>query len=809
MDSENRYPVEKFCCAGCRFVYRMIHEHGLQSFYEIKERAVTDTDGGRPARVEGGRYLHFDDPAFVEQYVRGAAEDFSQVEFYLPDMYCAACVWLLEKLPELVKGVRECRVDFGRLKTFVSYDPREVKLSAIASSLDRFGYPPAPAKLKGRDDSGKSAEKQHLLRMGVAGFCAGNIMLLAICLYQGVFTGIEQKFEEYFRWVSMMLALPVMLYSAVPFYRTAIGGLRMGRLHIDLPIVFSIVLAFVLSVFNTMTGRPDVYFDSITALVFLLLAGRWFQRRGMQRASAALELSGSFLPLMAEKKTASGVAEVYSGALVPGDLVLVRKGSVVPADGKVSEGTSTLNNAVLTGESLPVPATSGSLVFAGTSNVEADLIVEVLACGEDSRVGRLLQNLEREAHRPAAIVELADRVGAWFVVVLFILAAGTGVFWLSSGIFVAIDRVLALLVLACPCALGLATPVALSVALARAARSGLLIRGSDTIERIVNLRQIYFDKTGTLTEGVLTVVECDILASSERRIWKVVEELESVSTHPVAASLLKFANSKETPAGDGENLFRETENFQGKGVMGTAHDGSLWRIGSWSWIQEYADGGSAVSVIQKMLRSSLSPVVLAKDQQIVAVFGIGDTPRKDALETIEWFRREGFKMGILSGDDPAIAQAIGRELGFKENEVHGGLSPEDKLSFIRRSGAETQVAMVGDGMNDAAALGAASVGIGVHGGAEICLKKADVFAARAGIEPVQRLFVGARRTMRVIHRNIVFSLIYNAAGATAAILGYIDPLVAAILMPLSSITVISSSLLAKTFEVNPLTRTWK
>lgn len=799
----DQYSEAKFCCSGCRFVYRMIHEHGLQSFYDIKER--TAVAAARPARVEGSRFVHFDDPVFLENYVRETRQGLLQVEFYLPDMYCAACVWLLEKLPELLEGVHESRVDFGRLRIFVTYNREKTRLSLIARALDQFGYPPAPARQKGRDEAVSRAEKQHLLRMGVAGFCAGNIMLLAICLYQGLYTGIEQKFEEYFRWVSMLLALPVMLYSAVPFYRTAAGGLRMRRLHIDLPIVFSILLAFLLSVFNTFTGRPDVYFDSITALVFLLLAGRWFQRRGMQRAAAALENSGTFLPLMAEKKTPAGILETYSGALVPGDVLLVRAGKIVPVDGKVIEGVSTVNNAVLTGESMPVPAAPGSMIFAGATNLESDLTLQALACGGETRVGKLLENLEREAQRPAGVVELADRVGAWFVVALFMLAGVTALMWYPSGVFVAIDRVLALLVLACPCALGLATPVALSVALAQAARAGLLIKGSDTIERLSRIKEVYFDKTGTLTEGALEVVKYEIFDTAENRIWQALCGLEQVSSHPLAAALLHLAGEKEISSAS-QLVFESRTVLQGMGVEGRCSNGTLWRVGSWKWL---GSGTGVVSAaVEEMLGEGLSPVVLMRDSAPVAVFGIGDRLRGDARETVEWFKSEGYLTGILSGDNESIVKSAGRGLGFRDKWVLGELSPEDKLNFICQRRERTQVAMVGDGINDAAALGAACVGIGVHGGAEVCLKSADVYATSPGIEPVRRLFAGAKRCMRVIYRNIGFSLVYNIAGATAAMAGYVNPLIAAVLMPLSSITVISSSLLSRTFGTDS-GRTWK
>ncbi|MFV2073228.1 MAG: heavy metal translocating P-type ATPase [Thermoanaerobaculales bacterium] len=778
----------QFCCSGCRVAWAVIHEHGLDSYYDIHTRVGAPEQA---ARHSGKSFAEFDDPAFHELYCLTDASGLATVELYLEGVHCAACVWLVEKLTVVVDGVAEVRLDLGRSLAHVTWDPEATGLSTVARFLDSIGYTPHPFRGVEARDMARREERALIIRIAVAGAVAGNVMLIAFALYGGRFHGISSQFEQLFRWLSLGLSLPSVGWCALVFYRGAWAALKTRILHMDLPIAIGILAGFTQGAINTLRGAGEIYFDSVTALIFFLLVGRFVQRRQQRAAASSTELLFSLAPSIARLMTPGGIREVPLEALAAGMVVEVRAGDSIPADGVIIEGSSTLDRSVLTGESLPAAAAVGDPVHSGTVNLSRRLLVEVRTTGEDTRVGRLMRLVEEGAQRRAPVVLLADRISGWFVAVVLALASVTLAIWLYLDPEHAVEHAVALLIVSCPCALGLATPLAVSAAIGRAARKKILIKGGDALENLARPGRMILDKTGTLTEGRLAVIRW----WGDETVRPLVAAVEEVSAHPIARAL------SEAFAGEGKAAAADAHEIIGAGVTGIVA-GRRIMVAS-PGHTEFEHGvlpTEAAAAVSEFAGEGLSPVVVAVDGKVIAVAGIGDPLRPDTAAALDAIRNRGWQVEILSGDHPDVVRSILRDVDVELSAGRGGASPEDKLEVVREAAETGSVVMVGDGVNDAAALAAATVGIGVHGGAEAALAAADVYLGRPGLAPVVDLLRGARRTFGVIRRNLVLSLTYNVVAVSFAMTGHMSPLLAAVLMPLSSMTVVLSSYKARTFE---------
>ncbi|MEM7167147.1 MAG: heavy metal translocating P-type ATPase [Planctomycetota bacterium] len=788
---------DSFCCAGCRTVYAMIHGEGLDRFYEMRERQG-DELSGRPPAPGQRTYAEFDDVEFQRLYSRPLPAGRMAVDLHVDAIHCAACVWLLERIGQKLPGVAEVRVDLGRSRVCVDWDPTRVQLSAIARHFDKFGYAPEAPRGDGRDEQVRREDRALLLKIAITGAVAGNVMLIAFALYGGALHGMEQNFSDLFRWASLLLTVPAVAWGGIVFFRGAWSALRAGVLHMDLPISIGILAGFVGGAINTITGTGEIYFESVTALIFLLLVGRFLQRRQQRRAAEASQLLYSLAPRWARRVSGDEVQEVPVSALVATDEVEVLAGDVVPADGRVLAGQSNLDVALMTGESRPVAVARDDQILAGTINLTAPLRVRVEQSGECTRVAQLMQLVEESAQRRPRIVKLADRLARWFVTVVLSLAALTAGVWSWLAPEVALDHTIALLVVTCPCALGLATPLAVAAAIGQAARARLLIKGGDVFEKLHQPGVLWLDKTGTLTEGCLRLLSWHGDDTARAALLAV----ERQSSHPIAVALVRDLAS--APAGsdfDGADV-TDVEQVLGGGIRAT-WCGEPLIVGSARFLQEQLPQEALAkqrSVLDDAVQRGHTPILVAIGGKVRGVAALGDALRSSAAATIEQLRQRGWSVGILSGDHRDVVDAVGAELGIDSAVCHGAVTPEEKLRIVEASGADgTATVMVGDGVNDAAALAAASVGVAMHGGAEAALTAADVYLGDGDISSVAELVRGADRTVRVIRRNLLFSLGYNVIGASLAIAGLVHPLVAALLMPTSSLTVIVSSYRARLF----------
>lgn len=766
---------EQFCCAGCRAAFELV----------AACRVALPDGAGEERRGSGARYGEFDDPAFVSLFVKPADGGLSSIELMVEGVHCASCVWLLERLPRVVPGVIESRLNV-RLRTLrVVFDGSVAQVSAIARAVDGFGYRPHPAKGSSLRELHQRELRRQLIELGIAASLAGNVMILAFALYGGVFGGIEPRFEQPFRWVSMVLGVACLAWPGRVFFRGAWAAVRTRAGNLDLPIAIALGTGGVMGVVNTVRGAGELYFDSVTAVVFLLLVGRFVHHRQQRWSADSLELLFSLIPARARLVEGGTRRVVPIESIELGQVVEVLPTESVPTDGVIQRGSTSVDQALLTGEARPVDLAAGDTVAAGSVNLGSPIVVRVTAVGRETRAGRLMALIERAATERPRLSTFTDRVGSWFVVAVLLAAAVTAAVWLPRDPEAALSHAMAMLIVTCPCMFGLATPLAMSTAIGRVARRGILIKSPAAIESLSVPGVLVLDKTGTLTEARPTVRRW----YGHAGVRGAVAAVESMVQHPVARALASFDWT-----GEPQPVVEELRHTLGGGVEARV-DGVPMIIGSPKHVKERGAmcGPAARLWEQAIVAAGESPVLVAVGGEVVAAAGIGDRVRDEASDVLTRLRAMGWSVRMLSGDHVEAAAAVGRRLGFATDEVMAGVDPEGKVKCIEalRSVAQATgrpVVMVGDGVNDAAALAAATVGVAVHGGAEASLAAADVAIQTPGVDGLIELASGARRTMMTIRLVLWASVVYNVVAAGLTVAGEITPWIAAIIMPLNSLT---------------------
>lgn len=779
---------QQFCCNGCRGAFAVITGCGLDQYYRLAEAART-----APPRVEGEAsvYAYYDDAEFMRLHTRPLPGGLCSIDLTVAQVHCMACVWLLEKLPGIVPGVRTAEVRIAPPAVRLSFDPAQVRLSVIADTMARLGYAPNAAREATARDARKAEDRRRLIRLAIAGAIAGNVMMFAFVLYGGLFVGIEPAYERLFRVLSGALGIASLLGPGWEFFVSAWRSVRARALNLDVPICFALAAGGAMGLVNVVLGRGELYFDSLTMLVFLLLVGRFIQHRQQRWAAGSVEVLFNLVPRRANRVDGDSVRVVSVESLNAGDLVQVLAGESFPADGVVESGRSTVDLSLLTGETRPMAISAGSIVLAATVNLGGMVHVRITAAGAQTRAARLMELVASTSARRAPIIRFTDRVAAWFVIGVSIAAAATLAVWLRINPSVAVDNATSMLIVTCPCALGIAAPLVMAVAMGRGAQRGVLIKGADVLESLSRPGTIVLDKTGTITMGRSAVVG----VAGDRELLPLAAALERHSSHPVARAIVEHAGTPLI-----EPLVGNVVQVLGGGIAGTV-DGRGVAVGTLSYVT------SRGATIDRDLREQalahsrcgLSPTFVAVDGRVALVLGIGDPVREDSSGSIESLRRRGWSVRLLSGDHADVTGAVGAAMGIEPSACTGGASPEQKLAEIERLGRLGPVVMVGDGVNDAAALSAATVGIAVHGGAEASLSASDVYLNRPGIGPVVELIDASRRTMGAVRRTLWASLGYNIFAGVLAITGVIHPMVAAILMPVSSLTMLAIAVWSETF----------
>lgn len=785
-----------FCCSGCEVIYKTIQSLGLQDFYRYRDLKISPSSISSPSTSS---YQEFQDDEFQKKYVRNPSESERQANLFLEGIHCAGCVWLIEKLPLIHPGVSSASVNLSSGIIDLSWDPSRTSLADIAKRLDSLGYRSHAPSITSISKGRKRENLLMITRIAVAAFCSMNAMLPAISLYEGFYSGMDEKFESYFKWISLILTLPVVTFSAWPFYERSISALKHLKLHIDLPISLALISGFLLSLLNTILGRPYVYFDSISIVIFLLLSGRYLQRMAIEKARLSAGNAPSLIPSRAQRLQGNEFHQVRTDLLKEGDIIEIRAGERVPVDCIIIEGDSHVDNSVITGESLAVECSPESEILAGALNIDGILKAQVKSSSDESRLSRILSTVEQSYGKRPGILEFSDRIGFWFTFSTLSLALVTFAIWYSDGLYPAFEHSIALLLVSCPCAIGLATPAAFSIATGRAARKGILIKGMDTIERLAKAKSLYFDKTGTLSTGTPVIESAFFLKPHTPDQCSRISAMAQVApSHPSSISLVHWLQQNKLHR-DAAYLEGSAKHIPGKGVILRDANENVFRLGSIMWMKEEQIllPPEISSFLDSLISEAKSPLIYSEGNVAMAAFGLTEEPRKDIAEVLSDLKASGRTLNILSGD---INERLVKFVDDLDVEVHiqrGELGPEEKKAIIEKDPAFT--AMIGDGINDSGAMASAGVSVGMKGGLQSIVDVVDVFLMKDDPALIKESFLAADRTMKLVWENLYFSAIYNLAGASAAMLGLVNPLLAAILMPLSSITVIANALRKRTF----------
>jgi Cu2+-exporting ATPase len=765
----------RFCCQGCRGAYRIITGAGLGGFYSKR-------DWSAPGTPEGAFTSAYDD-AFLARFVR-QSETGAEISFLLDGIRCASCIWLIERILGRLDGVAEARANYGTHRVRVRFDPQRLTAAELFVAVSRIGYLPRPYTAAEAQLHAEQERRSLLLRFGTAFFLSMQLMGYSFARYAGYFQGIAADVRNLMQILAAVVTTPVVFYSGWPFLR---GGLRsLGHLlpSMDLLIAAGVLAAYGASLYALVAGG-EVYFDTAAMIVTLILAGRLFENAARRRAAAGVDRLLRLAPDTARRLEGEVVVEVEANRLSPGDHILVRPGERFPVDGLLLAGETEVDEAAVSGEPLPVCRRPGAPVTSGTLNLSAAVTVRVTAAAADSFIARIARLVEAAQARRAPVQRLADRVVAVFVPAVALIAAATYAWWTlfpAAGTSPLLAAV-AVLVIACPCALGLATPTAVLVATGAAAARGILFRGGDVLEATGRLDLAAFDKTGTLTCGRPRVTAIRPAAGSEADLLRLAALAEGGAKHPLAQAILAEAGRRGIAAGRGEGV----RCLPGRGLECDTPAGSL-RVGSRAFLQQSgielppADAGQEQTEVHVALGPDYRGVLLLADQL-----------RPEAAETVARLARLGIRSALLTGDSSAAGVRIGRELAMAE--VHSGMTPEQKTAWVDAAiGRGERVLMVGDGINDAPALSAATVGCAMAGGTDIALETSDLVFTRPDLGHLTLALILARRTLRIIRQNLFWAFAYNVLAIPLAVAGQLTPIHAAAAMALSSVCVVGNSL---------------
>ncbi len=757
--------LREFCCAGCEAVARTIVAGGFEKYYETRSASGPQPQALAPAAI-------YDDPAAQQQFARQLDGHRRAATLILDRIRCAACLWLNEQWLRKLPGLVRVDINYATHRAQVEWDERQTRLSRILEAVRAIGYDAYPFDPQRQADLERAARRAALWRLFVAGFGAMQVMMYAVPAYLDG-GALPPESAQILRWASLVLTLPVIIFSCGPFFGAAWRELRLGRLGLDTPISLGILAGFAASVWATVTGSGEVYFDSISMLVFLLLGARYAELLARGRATRGLDRLSRWMPSFAQRLAGERAEQVAAHALHPGDRVIVAPGERVPADGVVERGHSSADESLLTGESLPVAKAPGAPLTGGSVNLEQPLVMRVTRAGGETTAASIGRLVERAAAARPAIVAGADRIAHWltYVVVGVALAA---LAW-SQDPWIAV----AVLVVTCPCALALAAPIALTAAATRLLERGVALTRSGALETLTRATDIVLDKTGTLTSGRMALARTELRgALDEGQCVALARALEASSRHPMARAFGPGAQAGPVT---------ELTHFPGHGIEARVA-GRRVRIGRAAFCA--ALSGPAPAEERDDPRSC---AYLADESGWLARFVIEDPLRADAARLVDDLHAAGLRVHLVSGDEPRLVAALAGALGIER--FTGAATPQDKFAYVEELQAEGRVvAMLGDGLNDAPVLARADVSMAMGGGAEVAQLQSDLVLLGERLDSVGDVLAQAKRAMRVIRQNFAWAIGYNVLALPLAALGWVGPWEAAVGMAASSFIVVLNAL---------------
>ncbi|MBK5540101.1 cadmium-translocating P-type ATPase [Pseudomonas sp. TH05] len=767
--------AREFCCPGCQAVAEAIVAGGLESYYQHRSEASANPEA-LPVQLVDELALY--DRADVQKPFVRHQGDLAETTLLMEGISCAACGWLIEKHLRSLPAVAEARLNLSNHRLHVSWVDSQLPLSQLLSELRHIGYAAHPYQADRASEQLASENRLALRQLGVAGLLWFQAMMATMATWPEFNIDLSPELHTILRWVALFLTTPIVFYSCAPFFKGAMRDLRTRHLTMDVSVSLAIGGAYIAGIWTAISGVGELYFDAVGMFALFLLAGRYLERRARERTAAATAQLVNLLPASCLRLGADGQSErILLSELALGDRVLVHPGAILPADGKILDGQSSVDESLLTGEYLPQPRTTGDAVTAGTLNVEGALTVEVLALGQDTRLSAIVRLLDRAQAEKPRLAEIADRAAQWFLLLSLIAAAAIGLLWWQLDASRAFWIVLAMLVATCPCALSLATPTALTAATGTLHKLGLLLTRGHVLEGLNQIDTVIFDKTGTLTEGRLALRAIRPLSHLDsEQCLGLAAALENRSEHPIARAFGRAPVAAE-----------EVLSTPGLGLEGRVGEQHL-RIGQPAFV--CALSGAALPALPDEAGQWL---LLGNRQGPLAWFVLDDRLRADARALLAACKARGWRTLLLSGDSSPMVASVAAELGI--DEAHGGLRPDDKLQVLQQLHQQgRKVLMLGDGVNDVPVLAAADISVAMGSATDLAKTSADAVLLSNRLEALVQAFSLARRTRRVIIENLLWAGLYNGLMLPFAALGWITPVWAAVGMSISSLTVVLNAL---------------
>jgi len=764
-----------FCCNGCKTVFEILDQNKLCNYYNLDQ-----TPGISPNLNFGNRFDYLDDTSTIQKLLDFQNEEISKVTFRIPSMHCSSCIWLLENLYKLNNSVTHSQVDFLKKELNVTFNHNDLSLKELVKLVTSIGYEPQILLESVEEKNINKASQTLHLRIGIAGFCFLNVMLFTFPEYLGI-DSIDSFLKNFFITLNLVLSLPVVFYSGWEYFGSALKGLRKKIINIDFPISLGILALFGRSIFEVATQSGSGYFDSLTGLVFFLLIGKFLQEKTYSYLNFERNYK-SFFPLSVTIKLDNSEKSIPINKLMIGNRIVVRKNEIIPADSILLNGDGRIDYSFVTGESKPVDKVSGEFVYAGGRQLSSAIELEVIKEVSQSYLTQLWNNEifnNPDKSSESYFTNFSNIVSKYFTFAILLIASISAALWFQSSITTAFNVFTAVLIVACPCALALSTPFTLGNAMRILGINKLYLRNTSVIEDLAKVDSVVFDKTGTITQlGKSDLIFTGEVLNSLQQ--KMIKSLVRNSTHPLS---IKIYNSLES-----EELFPVTkfDEIPGLGITGVVYGNQL-KVGS----KVFIDGSSEEN-------KSGTNIYVSVNENLLGYFSITNSYRKGIGEVIKEIGTK-YNLSLLSGDNEGEKHNLLKFFNDEKN-LHFDQSPEDKLEFIKSNQkAGKKVLMIGDGLNDAGALRQSDVGIAVTEDISSFSPACDAILDASNLKLLPKFLNYSQSAIKIIYISFVISFFYNLFGLTFAIQGMLSPIIAAILMPLSSISVVLFATLSTNF----------
>ena len=765
IDKDRIFFDEKaFCCNGCKSVYEILNANNLGNFYELNKNS-----GIRPDE-NLSQFDYLDTPEIFEKVVDFSEGNTSVVTFKIPVIHCSSCIWLLESLQDLNTNIRYSQVNFTKKTLQVSFNQNELPLSELAKFLTNLGYKPV-ISLETADKKEAAVDRSLTIKVAVAGFAFGNAMMFAFPEYLNTGSSVDfwlEEFAPFFRFLTFLLSIPVVVYSASDYYKSAWFGLKNKIVNIDVPIVLGILVLFFRSVYEIATNYGPGYFDTLCGLLFFMLLGKIFQKRTYSALSYDRDYK-SFYPIAVTKVDFGGQQQnILLSDIKVGDRILVRNQEIIPVDAVLINGEGNIDNSFITGESATITKNPGDKIFAGGKQIGSILELEVIKTVNQSYLTQLW-NKEAFRKEELGLDTLVNQISKYFTFIILGITLLAGIYWYQIDFEKMFQVVSAILIVACPCALALSTPFTMGHIMRILGRNKMYVKDAHTIEKMAKIDALVFDKTGTITYNKKANISFEGQEIAEFDL-KNIKSLLKNSNHPLSKSLYEFLEVQDE--------YLPIENFKetaGKGYEATVR-GKVYKIGSAKFTHQEA-------------KSLETAVYIERDGEFLGKFIFKNEYRDGLAEMAKELK--DYKIHVLSGDNSSEEQTL-KNLIPNITEMRFSQSPEDKLEYIKHLQDQgKKVAMLGDGLNDAGALKQSNIGIAIADDTNSFTPSSDVIMNGGVLTKLHDYFALTKDAMIIVKLTFGISFLYNVVGLTAAVLGEMSPLFAAILMPLSSISVVA------------------